>query len=152
MTSQNDNSDKPYKVGYGKPPVDKRFQKGQSGNKRGSKPKIEPSRTKLQLLTDFLSITEQQIAITLNGKQKNVSGFQAVVLKLQQKAMSGDKNAMGLYLQWAKESMQDFTKVNPEVTGMVEYLHRHLMQQPDGPSAEDIRQINKLHRKTRSQN
>ena len=31
-----------YEIGYGKPPPGRRFQKGQSGNPRGSRPKSLP--------------------------------------------------------------------------------------------------------------
>jgi hypothetical protein len=104
----------------------------------------------VQLRKDFLSIAEQPIPIMLDGKQKSVSGFQAAVLKLQQLAIKGDKHAMKLYFQMEREFMHEFTQANPEVLRVVEGLHRSLMQRPDPPKAEDIVEINKLHRRTRS--
>jgi hypothetical protein len=149
MTNQNDNDDPNYKVGYRKPPLNSRFKKGQTGNPRGSKPKIELSRSMVQLRADFLSVTEQPITITLHGKRKTVTANQALMLKLWQQAMNGDKFFVKFYYQLQKEFMQDFTRANPEVTGMVETLHRHMSMQPDLPDAATIEQINKLHRKTR---
>lgn len=149
MTNQNDNGDPNYKVGYRKPPLNSRFKKGKTGNPRGSKPKIEPSRSMVQLRADFLSVTEQPIPITVHGKRKTVTANQALMLKLWQQAMGGDKYSLKAYLQLQKELMQDFTRANPEVTGMVETLHRHMSLQPDVPDAATIEQINKLHRKTR---
>lgn len=92
MSDEGNDSD--YKVGYRKPPRKSQFQKGVSGNPRGRRPKIEPSRTRLQHQLDFLSISEALITVTLNGKRQTISGFEAVVWKLQQKAISGDKHAM----------------------------------------------------------
>ena len=149
MTSQNGNGDRPYEVGYGKPPVNKQFQKGHSGNPRGSKPKMEPSRTKLQLVTDFLSITEQPITIVINGKQKKVSGFQAAVMKLNQQVINGDRHAAKLFFEMIIQFMSDFANANPEITRLVESFHRHVRQQPGELDAATIREINKVHRKTR---
>lgn len=148
MTDQN--SDDPnYKVGYGKPPLKSRFQKGISGNPRDRKPKIGPSRTKLQQQVDFLAVSEQPITITVNGKQMVVSGYRAAALKLQQKVLSGDKHAMTLYFEMAGKFMDDFTEANPEVTGMVENLYRSRMMQSDPPGPETVKDLNKLHKKTR---
>lgn len=149
MTDQND--DPPNKVGYGKPPQHTQFRKGQSGNPRGRKPKLEPSRTKLQQQMDFLAVAEDSITITINGKAKKVSGFQAAVLKLQQKALSGDKHAMTLYFQMADKFINEFTGSHREVTDMVESLHKSRLMQRDEIDAETIRILSTLHKKTRGQ-
>lgn len=148
MTDSKDD-DPNYKVGYGKPPLKGKFQKGVSGNPRGRRPKIEPSRTRLQHQMDFLSISEEPIIISINGKQRTISGFQAVIWKLQQKALSGDKHAIELYLRTKRELIDDFTEANPEATGMVENLHRSRITQPDELDAEAIKLLNEFHRKTR---
>ncbi len=54
-------------VGYGKPPLHSRFQKGKSGNAKG-RPK--GSCNTLKLLNDVL---EQKITITQDGKQVKIS-------------------------------------------------------------------------------
>lgn len=147
MTDQND--DPNYKTGYGKPPRKSQFKKGVSGNPRGRRPKIEPSRTRLQHQVDFLSISEAPITVSLNGKQRTISGFQAVILKLQQKALSGDKHAIELYVRIKKELIDEFAEANSEITGMVQALHKARISQPDAPDAETVRIINKLHKRTR---
>lgn len=150
MTERND--DEPAnKVGYGKPPKHTQFRKGQSGNPRGRKPKMEPSRTKLQQQMDFLAIAEEEITITMNGKPKKVSGFQAAVLKLQQKVLSGDKHAMTLYFQMADKFMDEFTASHPEMTDMVETLHKGRIMQPDAIDAETIKILSKLNKRTRGE-
>lgn len=145
----NDDNDTGYEVGYRKPPRKSQFQKGVSGNPRGRRPKIEPSRTRLQHQVDFLTISEAPITVSLNGKQQTISGFQAVIWKLQQKALSGDKHAIELYLRTKKELIDEFADANSEVTGMVQALHKARILQPDSPDAETVRFINKLHRRTR---
>ncbi len=150
MTDRND-EDPPNKVGYGNPPKHTQFCKGQSGNPKGRKPKIEPSRTKLQQQMDFLAIAEQEITVTINGKAKKVTGFQAAVLKLQQKVLAGDKHAMTLYFQMADKFMQDFTNSHREITDMVENLHKSRLMQPDEIDAETIRILSMLNKKTREE-
>src|SRR6476620_6162861 len=64
-----------YEVGYGKPPVKSRFNKGQSGNPRG-KPKGAVTRlpTHLQRLQEtFMAKTEEKVAITRGGKTVLIS-------------------------------------------------------------------------------
>jgi hypothetical protein len=147
MTAQNDGPN--YKTGYGKPPRKSQFQKGVSGNPRGRRPKIAPSRTRLQHQLDFLSISEALITVTLNGKRQTISGFEAVVWKLQQKAMSGDKHAMELYLRTKKELIDEFAEANSDITGIVQALHKARLAQPEAPDPETIKIINKLHKRTR---
>ena len=147
MSEQNNDSD--YKVGYSKPPRKSQFQKGVSGNPSGRRPKIQPSRTRLQHQLDFLSISEALITVTLNGKRQTISGFEAVVWKLQQKAMSGDKHAMELYLRTKKELIDEFAEANSDITGIVQALHKARLAQPEAPDAETVRIINKLHKRTR---
>ena len=67
-------ADKPdYEVGYGKPPKDKQFTKGQSGNP-GGRPKGSKS---------FKTLLEEEwrekIAVTVNGKTKRLSKKQLLV-------------------------------------------------------------------------
>jgi hypothetical protein len=145
-----ENKDDPgYKVGYGKPPRKSQFKKGVSGNPRGRRPKIEPSRTRLQHQLDFLTISEAPVTVSLNGKRRTMSGFQAVILKLQQKALSGDKHAIELFLRIKKELIDEFADANSEVTGMVQALYKARISQPEAPDAETIKIINRLHKRTR---
>lgn len=78
-----------------------------------------------------------------------MSGFQAAVLKLQQKALSGDKHAMTLYFQMADKFMNEFTLTHREVTDMVETLHKSRLMQPDEIDAETIRLLSMLNKQTR---
>lgn len=84
--------DKEYEVGYGKPPKEYQFKKGQSGNKKG-RPKN--SKNTYVLLDEILS---QTIPITENGKLMHISKRNAVLIQLVNKAIKGDLKATNALL------------------------------------------------------
>src|SRR5947209_1712260 len=82
--------DKPaekYSVGYGKPPLDTRFTKGQSGNPTG-----RPKGT-LNLATVLQRTLSERVVVKEKGKWKTISKMQAYVKQLVNKAASGDLRA-----------------------------------------------------------
>ncbi len=89
-----DDSPKDYEVGYGKPPKEMRFAKGQSGNPRG-----RPKGTK-NVATIFHDITRQLINVNENGRARTVTKLEAIMLQLTNKAVSGDLRAMKEFMQW----------------------------------------------------
>jgi hypothetical protein len=76
-----------YEVGYGKPPVHTRFQKGRSGNPSGRRAR--------QLTHDELVADElrKKITITEGGESQRITKQQAIAKRLVQKAMQGDLKA-----------------------------------------------------------
>lgn len=84
--------DKEYEVGYGKPPKEYQFKKGQSGNKKG-RPKN--SKNTYVLLDEILS---QTIPITENGKLMHISKRNALLIQLVNKAVKGDLKALNALL------------------------------------------------------
>jgi hypothetical protein len=66
---------KDYEVGYGKPPAQHRFQKGQSGNPRGRKS------AKLNEAELIAKVRDEPITMTINGKTRKVTAFEAAVRK-----------------------------------------------------------------------
>jgi hypothetical protein len=77
-----------YPVGYGKPPKNTQFKKGQSGNPRG-RPK--GSRNMLTILDDDLAV---QITATVNGRTKWMSKAEGIVKQLTRAALHGDLRAI----------------------------------------------------------
>jgi hypothetical protein len=76
-----------YKVGYRKPPVHTRFQKGQSGNPCG-KPKKVLSEDEI-LLRELSS----KLTVTEDGKRKRLSKFEVMIKQQVKLAMKGDPKA-----------------------------------------------------------
>ncbi len=75
-------------VGYGRPPKAGQFQKGRSGNPRG-RPKGQKN-----FRTDFLEELNLTIEITEGGTKKKITKQRAIIKRLVNDALSGDKKAM----------------------------------------------------------
>lgn len=64
-----------YEVGYGKPPPQHRFKKGQSGNPRGRR------RVKLNEAELIAKVRDELMSVTINGKLRRVTAFEAAIRK-----------------------------------------------------------------------
>jgi len=82
-----------YAVGYGKPPRNTRFQKGQSGNPRG-RPKS--SKTAQASLMKALA---EQVEVTDKGRTRRISKHDLSMLQLVNKAAKGDQRAIELVMK-----------------------------------------------------
>lgn len=78
----------PYEVGYGKPPKNAQFKKGQSGNLKGR------PRGTLNLATVLERTLREQVVVKENGRRKVITKLEAAVTQLVNKAASGDAHAM----------------------------------------------------------
>jgi hypothetical protein len=81
-----------YDVGYGKPPAETRFQKGQSGN-----PKGRPKGSK-NLATIVRQAANERVTIVVKGKQRSITKLEAAAKQLANKAAQGDLKAMQMLL------------------------------------------------------
>jgi hypothetical protein len=86
--------DKKNKVGYGKPPSHTQFVKGQSGNPKG-RPKGSQN-----LATILTKVSRERVKVTENGRTRYITKFQATMLQLVNKALSGDLNAARELRSW----------------------------------------------------
>ena len=76
-------ADKPdYKVGYGRPPKDAQFKKGQSGNPRGRPKGAKSWKT---LVDEALN---EKITVIVNGKPRRIRRKQALVIQAVNVGMS----------------------------------------------------------------
>ncbi len=81
-------SESDYDVGYGKPPKNTRFQKGQSGNPKGRPKTAKNYKTLVQRELDA------PVFIRRDGQVRQVSTRLALVLRLKSKALDGDLKAL----------------------------------------------------------
>lgn len=77
-------------VGYGKPPVNTRFKKGQSGNPKGRR------KATLNPATVLARALRERVVINENGRRKTVTKWEAATKQVANKAASGDLGAVKL--------------------------------------------------------
>jgi hypothetical protein len=84
-------------VGYRRPPVNRQFKPGQSGN-----PKGRPKGSK-NLVTTFAEVLSRPIKVRdrNNGKTRTVSKLQVMIEAITNKAMAGDPKAFATVIQFA---------------------------------------------------
>lgn len=92
-SSKNEGS---YEVGYGKPPKQHRFTKGNSGNKAG-----RPKGRKFEELL-VLKLLDAPITMVENGKRKKVTKETALLSRLVNGAINGKSSDMKNLLDYMK--------------------------------------------------
>ena len=90
-----------YEVGYGKPPKRTRFAKGRSGNRRG---RLGDTRN---LKTDLRTVLEEDLTLTIGGREVKISAQRAVLVALRNKALKGDVRAAGMLIALLERVMPE---------------------------------------------
>lgn len=83
-------------VGYGRPPVSTRFQKGVSGNPRGRPKGV---RNVASALTAALS---ERVTVNENGRRKRITKLEAALKQLVNRAAGGDLRSTQLLITLAQ--------------------------------------------------
>ena len=91
-------NERDYEVGYGKPPRDTRFKRGQSGNPRGRPPGAKNLSTLLNEALDEL------VVVTENGGRNRISKRRAAFKQLVNDAAKGEWRALKLWSTSCKTS------------------------------------------------
>jgi hypothetical protein len=84
-----------YQVGYGKPPKQAQFKKGQSGNPKGRSRAVEAHMPVSRIIRRSLS---EEIKVHVNGKQRKMTRLEAVIELLFAMVRKGDLRAAKLLI------------------------------------------------------
>ena len=134
--------DADYPVGYARPPVATRFQKGQSGNPRGKAPRA--SRTTATVLIEKL---DTKVSARDGGRQKRMTKFEMGVTRMANRfAETGDARLYALFDKMLDPQSGSATAASPPSTknlpGEASATNRQLldwyvarMTQPKAPEA-----------------
>jgi hypothetical protein len=87
-----------YEIGYGKPPVDRRFQKGQSGNPRG------PRRKDMSAL--LIAALNEPVYATIDGKRRKITKREAIITQMVNESASANLRATKMLFDMMKEVEQ----------------------------------------------
>lgn len=109
-----DDGNDDYEVGYKRPPLHTRFQKGRSGNPKG-RPKGGQN-----LATVLARELAEPVTITERGRQRKITKLQASVKQLVNRAATGDHRAMQLLMALARsESTAEVMPLSSEADQQV---------------------------------
>ena len=85
-----------HKVGYGCPPENSRFKKGQSGNPKGRPRNAD---RELTIAQEVMAALDEEITVTQNGKKQKLTKKTLLATTLVNNAIKGDAKATSLLLR-----------------------------------------------------
>jgi len=94
-----------YEIGYGKPPVGRRFQKGQSGNPRG------PRRKDMSSL--LVAALNEPVYATVDGKRRKITKREAIITQMVNESASANLRATKMLFDMMQEVEQKAGAVAP---------------------------------------
>jgi len=145
MTDDNRNigeNKRDYNIGYGKPPKEGRFAKGQSGNPRGRPKKRKDAREKT-LGTAFTDALNEEITARDGTKLVRITRKQMMVRSLVEKSAKGSKRALRKLLKLStlveKDPDRQIVFTIDEVTtgGPPKYIKKPYWA-PEWPDTEEV--------------
>jgi hypothetical protein len=89
-----------YKVGHGRPPLETRWKKGQSGNSH-TKPKRQES-----IVDTVDRLLLSPVHLNIDGETKRIPALEAIVSQLQLKEMAGNARASRILLRYKEFANQ----------------------------------------------
>ncbi len=125
-----------YEVGYGKPPKHTQFTKSRSGNPKG-RPKGSNN-----FRTDVKHTLKEPVRLNKGGKRKTVSTQEAALLRLREKALSGDARALDRIIELARiyndqEIAEAVTKLDQADAEILEAYNERLLRRAGKSQPDD---------------
>lgn len=120
-----DEQDEEYEIGYGKPPLETRFVKGQSGNPSG-----RPKGSK-NLATILEEVGNERVKVNGEGGITYITKKKACVLQLANKAASGDLRAIREFLHFIR-ICGEVEQVSIDMPALSENESAVLVEEPEG--------------------
>jgi hypothetical protein len=127
-----------YKIGYGKPPSGRPFQKGQSGNPRG--------RPRNDLSTLLVAALNEPVLVTTEGEQRRITKREAIVTQLVNKSTSADLRATKMLIDMLKQvegkvgavALPGALRLSPAEREVVDQFIARLRRQIAAETAETV--------------
>lgn len=113
-------------VGYGKPPKRTQFKPGQSGNPKGRRKGIRNFKTEIN------EVLATKVTVTQGKQKKIVSTLTAILLRVREKALSGDMRASDSFVRYAmlfaEEPANAGSQAAPEDDQILAALEAEILQ------------------------
>jgi len=144
-----DDTQKRADVGYGRPPAERQFRKGISGNPRGRPPKVR-SLSPRQFRRDVLEVADMTTSIQTSKGRKRVTFAQALIFITAQRAAKGDRPCLRMFMDWYIASLNAHSQAHEEHFKFLELMEREMTLQPEKHQSEDDqRMLAEARKKTR---
>jgi len=113
---KNNHREGPYDIGYGKPPLRTRFQKGQSGNSRG-----RPTGAK-----NFTTMAEESLRETVmineEGRRRKATKMEVIFKQICNKAVQGDHRSARYVLDFIERHLSGSDGANEKHFNILDLL------------------------------
>jgi hypothetical protein len=105
-----------YEVGYGKPPKESQFKKGQSGNPKGRPKKRRITLSEFDQM--YMEVAGEMVSVKTSKGLEEISVIKAILKQQAHKAMNGNNRAASIFLAEIKRSAADFERDAQKVMTM----------------------------------
>ena len=107
-------------VGPGRPPVESRFRKGQSGNPKGRPKKVKPRAT-----SAFDIVIDRTLSVTQDGVSREVTVDEALQHRTYQEAIAGSRSARREILKMIAKRELHLAAQQGELKPQYEFRNEH---------------------------
>jgi Family of unknown function (DUF5681) len=102
--SDDDGNSKGYRVGYGKPPEEFQFKKGQPQEFR-RRSKRKPTRREV-----LARVSDEQVTVSEKGRSRKVSADEAILLLIRNRALNGDSKAQEKWFNFIRKELDQIER------------------------------------------